>query len=83
MTKFELAEFTENENGTRLTTEIFNREVIITIDEGPCHYELNEDGGVDTNIEVFNSTNFSFDISDFDITELEKFVKEFKNGKTI
>lgn len=83
MTKFELAEFTENGSGTRLTTEIFNSEVIITVDEGPCHYELNEDGGVDTSIEVFNSTNFSFDISDFDITELEKFVKEFKNGKTI
>ena len=82
MTKFELAEFTENGSGTRLTAEIFNSEVIITIDEGSCHYELNEDGGIDTTIEVNDITNYSFDISDFDITELEKFVKEFKNDRT-
>ena len=82
MTKFELAEFTENGSGTRLTTEIFNSEVIITIDEGQCHYELNEDGGIDTNIEVNDSTNYSFDISDFDIDMLENFVKELKNDRT-
>lgn len=82
MTKFELAEFTENGSGTRLTAEIFNNEVIITIKEGPCHYELNENGGIDTTIEVNDSTNYSFDISDFDIDMLENFVKEFKNDRT-
>ena len=82
MTKFELAEFTENGSGTRLTAEIFNSEVIITIDEGPCHYELNEDGGIDTTIEVNDITNYSFDISDFDIDMLENFVKELKDART-
>ena len=82
MTKFELAEFTENGSGTRLTAEIFNNEVIITIKEGPCHYEFNENGGIDTTIEVNDSTNYSFDISDFDIDMLENFVKEFKNDRT-
>ena len=82
MTKFELAEFTENGSGTRLTAEIFNSEVIITIDEGPCLYELNEDGGIDTTIEVNDITNYSFDISDFDIDMLENFVKELKDART-
>ena len=82
MTKFELAEFTEDaEYGAKLSAEICDdNEVVITIDEGKYNYYGDEDNCLCRDLIVNDSHIFGFDVDSFDIEQLQNFINKIKEG---